>query len=323
MLAGFLLLLFSDFQSNHRLGERYIQQQQFAKALPYLEEAYATDPANYDNAFDLATLYLQMRDLSKARSVINRLLGNGEKAELHNLLGEIEEAEGHVDEAARQYETAARLDPTEKNLFDLGSDLLNHRGFQPALKVFVYAAGKYPLSARVRVGLGVAYYSLGQYDEAVGALCEAVDLSPSDKRAYDFLGRMYDISAPYAAAVSTRLARFVERYPDSPAANYYYALSLRKRALGGLTEQKAEVSLRRAVQADPEFTAAHFQLGLSYEDRGAFNEAIAQYQIAIRQEPSLEKAHYRLARLYAKEGKTAAARVEFAVVEKLKAAQGR
>jgi len=327
MFAGFVLLLASvnpsEFQSNHRLGEFYLGQHNFVRALPYLEKAYSADPADYVNAFDLATLYLQLKKNSQARAIVTDLLGKEDRAELHNLLADIEEADGHVDEAARQYEIAARLDPTEKNLFDLGSELLNHRGFEPALKVFVYAAGQYPKSVRVRVGLGVAHYSLGQYDEAVAALCGAVDLDPKDTKAYDFLGKMYDISPQYAGAVSTRLAHFAETYPTSAAANYYYALSLRRRTLGGSTANAAaaEPFLRKAVRNDPAFTAAHYELGLLCEDLGAATEAIQQYQIAIRQEPNLEKAHYRLARLYAKAGDAAKARQEFAIVDKLKKTQ--
>jgi tetratricopeptide (TPR) repeat protein len=327
MFAGIALLFVlvnpSDFATNHRLGEFYIRQKDFTRALPYLERAYSAQPADYANAFDLATLCLQLKKVSQARAIVTALLRQGDKAELHNLLADVEEADGHVDEAARQYEIAARLDPTEKNLFDLGSDLLNHRGFEPALKVFVYATGRYPKSVRARVGLGVAYYSLGHYDDAVAALCEAVDLDPKDTKAYDFLGKMYDVSPQYAGDVTTRLAHFVERYPASAAANYYYALSLRKRTLGGSAANAtaAEPFLRKAVRNDPAFTAAHYELGLLCEDLGASAEAIQQYQIAVRQQPDLEKAHYRLARLYTKAGQEQLARQEFAIVEKLKVKQ--
>jgi len=325
MFAGIALLFAlvnpSDFATNHRLGEIYIRQKDFARALHYLERAYSAQPADYTNAFDLATLCLQLKKTSQARAILADLLKQGDKAELHNLLADVEEADGRVDEAARQYEIAARLDPTEKNLFDLGSDLLNHRGFEPALKVFVYATDRYASSVRLRVGLGVAHYSLGQYDDAVAALCEAVDLDPKDTKAYDFLGKMYDVSPQYAGDVTTRLAHFVETYPASAAANYYYAMSLRKRTLGGsaAAAAAAEPFLRKAVHGDPEFTAAHYELGRMFEDRGASADAIRQYRIAVRQQPNMEKAHYRLARLYSRIGKAQLARQEFAILERLKA----
>src|ERR1039458_6979107 len=57
------------------------------------------------------------------------------------------------------------MDPSEKNLFDLGTDLLRHQAYRPALTLFRYAAGKYPQAARLQVGLGVSLYSTGNYTE--------------------------------------------------------------------------------------------------------------------------------------------------------------
>ena len=131
------------------------------------------------------------------------------------MLGDVEAASSHIEAAARSHEIAARADPSEKNLFDLGSFLVSHRGFDQARIVFEYATGRYPQSAKLRVGLGVADYSLGQYDRAVEALCQAVDLDPRDTKALDFLGKMYDISPAYADEVTKRLAGFVKSYPGT------------------------------------------------------------------------------------------------------------
>jgi tetratricopeptide (TPR) repeat protein len=205
LLVALVLQLPEGFAANHKMGEDYLKQNNLAAAVPYLERAYALNPTDYVNTYDLALTYLQVKSLEKSRRLVKELIQREDKAELHNLLGDIEEADGRVDEAAREYEAAARLDPTEKHLFDLGSDLLNHRGFEPALKVFEFAVQRYPQSARLRVGLGVGDYSLGRYDEAVQALCQAVDLDPRDTKALDFLGKMYDVSPQYADEVTKRL----------------------------------------------------------------------------------------------------------------------
>jgi tetratricopeptide (TPR) repeat protein len=310
-----------SFQPNHALGEFYIQQHRLSAAIPYLEKAREIDLSNYDNAYDLALAYLQTGLTAKSREVITELLREKDRAELHNLLGDVEEAQGHVTEAAQQYETAARMDPSEKNLFDLGSDLMLHRGFEPALKVFVFAAERYPKSAKVRVGLGTAHYSLGQYDDAVESLCQAVDLDPADTKALDFLGRMYDVSPRFAEEVTERLAHFVQTYPDNAAAHYYYALSLRKRALvpgSNGAQAKAEAHLLRAVQLNPAYAEAHFELGLLYEDEKLDANAIQEYQLATRLRSDLSKAHYRLGRLYQKNGQPVLAQKEFDAFEALK-----
>lgn len=211
-----------------------------------------------------------------------------------------------IDATARQLERTARLDPSENNLFDLGSYLLQHNGFAPGLTVFDYGVGRYPKSAPLRVGLGVALYSLRRYDEAVERLCEAVDLDPRDTKALDFLGKMQDISPQYASEVGRRLAHFAELYPKNAAANYYYGLSLGPRG---------EPYLEKAVELNPALTEAHYQLGSLYEEAGATGKAIAQYRIVIQQRPGSSRAHYRLARLYQKSGKPELARKEFALIK--------
>jgi tetratricopeptide (TPR) repeat protein len=311
----------NSFSANHRLGEFYLKQNTISSAIPYLEKAHELDPTNYINSYDLANAYLQVKSVEKSRVLVEQMIKHDDKAELHNLLGDVEEANGHIAEAAKEFELAARMDPTEKHLFDLGSDLLNHRGFQPALTVFEFSVQRYPESARLRVGLGVSYYSLGQYDKAVEALCQAVDLDPQDTKALDFLGKMYDVSAQYADDVTKHLAIFVHNYPNNASAQFYYGLSLRKRALtqSAANYRIAEGYLLRAVQLKPDFTDAHYELGVLYQDLQEDTKAIRQLEIAATLCPDMVKAHYRLGQLYKKNGRTDLARKEFSRIDALKA----
>ncbi len=301
--------------ANHLAGEYYLKQNNLKAGIPYLETAHRLDPANYINSFDLALAYSQSGSTDQSRALVNELLQRGDTAELHNLLGDVEEASGHADQAAHEYELAARMEPSEKNLFDLGSHLLNHRGLQPALTVFDFAVTRYPKSARLRVGLGVSYYSLGRYDDAVHSLCQAVDLDPKDTKALDFLGKMYDISPAYADEVTKRLSGFVRAYPLNASAAYYYGLSLHKRNMN----REAEYQLQHALALQPGFTDAHYELGVLYQDQHEPAKAITQFEIATKQRPEYLQAHYHLAQLYKKAGKTALANSEFGQIEELKA----
>ena len=86
---------------------------------------------------------------------------------MHNLLAQIEEKDGQFVAAANQYELAAHIEPSENNLFDWASELLLHRTLDPAVAVFEDGARRYPDSQRMMVGLGMAYYARGNYDDAV------------------------------------------------------------------------------------------------------------------------------------------------------------
>jgi Tfp pilus assembly protein PilF len=314
-----------SFAANRSLAEYYIHHGQIRAALAWLEKAERIKPGDYRNSYDLALARLETRDLDGARKLVRDMLSRQDRGELHNLLGDVEEAAGNTDAAAREYERAARMDPSEKNLFDLGTDLLRHRAYSPALTTFQYATGKYPKSAGLRVGLGIALYSLGKYDDAVETLCRAVDLDPKDTRALDFLGGMYDVSPELAGEVTRRLAHFADLYPDNASADYYYALSLRKRNLtGGLngTESKVEALLKNALALRPDFADAHYQLALLYSDQHRMKEAVGELEETIRLRPDMKPAHYRLAQLYEAQGKAQLAHKEFEAFRQLQDRNG-
>lgn len=317
------LVAANTFQEDHRLGELYAQKGDFKTAATYLRRAYVADPAHYDNAYDLALALIESGATQEARQVIQTLLKQHDKAELHNLLGEVEERDGHAQQSVEQYEIAARMDGSEKNLFDLANELLLHNGAQPALTVLQFATGKYPQSARLQVAVGIAQYSLGRWDQAVDALCRAVDLDPRDTRALEFLGKMHDIAPDKLDQVGNRLALFAHRYPDNAAANYYYALNLRQRTAADNTTagNEAEKFLLRAARLKPDWPEPHYELALLYENESRAEKAMVEYEETIRLKPDFAKAHYRLARLYEKAGKREMAQAEFKAFQALKAKQ--
>ena len=176
----------------------------------------------------MALAYLLTGRLNDARQLVQDLLKRKNTAELHNLLGEIEEKDGQFVVAANEFEAAAHVDPSESNLFDWGSELLLHRTLGPAVEVFQQATERYPNSPRLMIGLGMALYARGNYDDAVKALLKAADLNPSDPRCYLFLSKAYDSSPGQAEEVIQRFRRFAELQPHNAQALYYYAMSLWK-----------------------------------------------------------------------------------------------
>lgn len=57
-------------------------------------------------------------------------------------------------------------------------------------------------------------------------------------------------------------------------------------------------SYERAVNLNPRYAVAHYNLASAYEDVEAFDEALAEYQTAVRADPKFYFAHNNLARLY-------------------------
>ncbi len=310
-----------SFAAHHNLGEFYIRQGNLAAAIPHLEEAQQLDPAHYANGYDLALLYFQTGRLPPARAQLQRLMQLKDAAELHSLLGDVEDRAGNLVAAAEAYERAARMEENEDHLLDLGNSLIRINAFDAAAQIFQYSLVNYPRSAKLRVGMGIAYYSRGQYGDAVKTLCEAVDLDPTDARAYLFLGEMYGVSVEMAEEITRQMAQFVKHHPRNALAHYYYAVNLRQgrrsAEIAGDLKQ-IETLLKTAIALDPKLAQAHYELGVFYAGQRRDSEAIEALRNAVKLNPDLEKAHYRLARLYQRAGQSTLAAKEMEIFQRLK-----
>jgi len=310
-----------NYDANHNLGELYVRGGKVAAATHYLEQAQRIKPDSYDNGYDLALAYVTTSRPADARQLLQNLLKQKDSAELHNLLGEVEEKDGKFVPAANEFELAAHLDPSESNLFDWGSELLLHRTLDPAIQVFQSAAERYPNSPRLAIGLGIAYYSRGNYDAAVKSLLKAADLSPADSRVYPFLSRAYDSSPSQADEVIARFRRFAEQQPGNGRAQYYYAMSLwkGKRAQDpNLDLTQIATLLKKSIALDPSLAEAHLQLGNLYSDQQKYADSIPEYQRALELNSDLADAHYRLGQAYVHTSEKERAQDQLQVYQKIR-----
>ena len=278
----------TSYDANHDLGEFYIQSGRFADALPLLKSAYGIKPDAYDNSYDLAMADLLLGRLDEARQIVDKLLGERDRGELHNLLAQIDEKQDKFVDAANEYAIAAHLDPTEENLFDWGSEALLHATYDPAIAIFQAAVGRYPNSARLQVGLGLSFYSRDKFDDAVKALLNAVALTPGDPRCYYFLSKAYDSSPNRADEVIQAFRRYAESESQNALAQYYYALSLWKgrRSEGSSPElQQVETLLKKAISLNDRLPEAHLQLGDLYADQHLYEKSIPEYRTRSCPEP--------------------------------------
>jgi len=293
-----------SFAAQQSLGEFYLQQGRLSDGIPYLEKAMQIKPDDYNTGYDLSLAYLKSDNLTKAAEQLKAMIKRHETAELDGLLAEAFEKSGDYKNAGVTYDRAALLDPSEDNVFDLGSFLLQHPHYEgfldKALVIFRYGVQQYPRSAKLNVGLGVTLYAEGKYDDAVQTLCSAVDLDPSDPKPYQFLGKVSKASPSLMPIIQDRLESFVRRYPENGPANYYYAMILWKQSDGGMAEnrQMIEDLLKKAISADPQFYDAYFQLGVLYQDENKYADAITEFNQTLKLQPDYNRAHYHLVLLY-------------------------
>ena len=307
-------------ETNSALGALLLDNGRASEAIPFLERAALLAPDDFGLSYAVAKAYTDAGKLDQAHDKIGDLLAHHDKSELHHLLGDVMEKQGHALEAVRAYQRAAELSPTEGNLFDWGSELLLHRASEPAVEVFTRGTHLYPKSVRMLTALGVAWYARGSYDQAVQHLCAASDLDPSATGPYLFMGKIYATEKARPEAIEARLKRFAKLQPENPFANYYYALALHRRAAGSEAAEnaaRAEALLQKAIRLDPTLATAQVQLGILYAERKDFARAIRSYQAAIAAAPKLEEAHYRLGQIYMLTGEKAKGRSELELYRQL------
>ncbi len=311
-----------DFQANHNLAEFYIQSGKLPQAIPLLEKAQQIHPTSYDNGYNLALAYFLTGRLTESRQLVESIAQQKDTGELHNLLGKIDEKDGKFVEAANEFETATRMDPSEDNLFAWGSELLLHRTYEPAIQVFQQATQRFPNSPRLWIGLGMALYSRGRYEESIKALLSAADLNPTDPRCYLFLSKAYLSSPSQADDVIQRFRRYAELQPNNALAQYYYAVSLwkgKRSEASSINYQQVESLLQKSIALDDKLAEAHLQLGILYADQHEYAKSLPEYTRAVTLNPNLPDAHYRLGQYYVRSGDKERAQREFQTFQQLQA----
>jgi tetratricopeptide (TPR) repeat protein len=311
-----------DYDANHNLGEFYIQTGKTASAIPFLEHAQHANSGAYNNGYDLALAFDETGKLDEARQQIQRLISLHDSAELHSLLGEVEEKSRNYLSSAAQYEQATRLEPSEQNILNWGAELLLHQTFAPAIEVFKAGTQRFPGSAQLHDGLGIAFYGAGQTDDAVRAFFRASDLTPSDPLPLTFLGKACDgTSPPLVGQIRSRLQSFLDRNAQSAELSYYLAMCLWKT---NQTESKAdrdfqvESLLKQALTLDPNYAESYFQLGVLYAEERKYAAATEQFELALKISPNAANTHYRLGQALARLGNQTRAQEEFAAFKKLR-----
>ena len=311
-----------SYDANHNLGEFYIETGKIGSAIPFLKQAQEVNPSSYNNGYDLALALEQTERLAEAREQLQKLIALRDSAELHSLLGEVEEKSRNYVASAAQYEQAARMESSEQNILNWGAELLLHQTFAPAIEVFKAGTQRFPQSAQLQNGLGIALYGAGQIDDAAGAFFRASDLAPTNSLPLTFLGKACDGASPdIVAQIRSRLQSQMSHDSQSAQLNDDLAACLWKEGPIDSRPKLAgqiESLLRNALALDPNYSDAYFRLGNLYAEQHRYEDAVAQYDRALKLGASSANIHYRLGQALSRSGNRARAQEEFATFERLR-----
>jgi tetratricopeptide (TPR) repeat protein len=179
---------------------------------------------------------------------------------------------------------AIGLDPSEEeNYLDLGSLYIEQRQPQQAVELINQALQHVEPSARLLTTRGAAFTWLNESQQAARDFAQADELAPEQLYGAVGLSMLLRRNQDLPHAIELLGIKLAQR-SDDPILNYLLADTLiRTGAQPGQPAFSQAVSLlRKTLALDPKFQKAHVSLGKLYLRSSRTNEAIDQFEEALR-----------------------------------------
>ena len=182
-------------------------------------------------------------------------------------------------------------------------------------------AGETNVASRTRVQAinrmneGIRLFDRGNTEDAEKALQDVIQLDPSYAAAHHTLGQIYKQQNKLAEA-ETAFQGAIATMAAEPDSQYFYDLGAVQTARGdaetAATEREVRFraaigSFQEALKLDPQLYKAHYRMGMLYERLGMFEQADAAYRKTMELKPSYSPAFVSLGNMYVDRGDAAAA----------------
>lgn len=345
MIARFALLLWFAWQSLSPEALQHMQagiaaekQQQFEQAIVEFRKATELDPTYPDAFISLGQANIESGNYGAAIAPLKRAVElNGDSVPAHQLLGYSLLAQGYAAEAIphleRAHDTAAigiaqiqtgQLTDAVTNLqaalaaHPNDTDLLYYLGRASGLlskqMIDTLLAGA-PDSARAHQAMAENYFVLRRMPDAEGEFKQALKIRPHLPEAHLELGEVYAGAFQWPKAEE----EFREQTKLQPGnAEAFYRLGDAMLQQGKAHEARQE--LIRADKLQPDMPETLYALGKAASLEGdsvAAEKAWTRLLSIEKESPLAAQAHFGLANLYRKQGKTEAAQSEMREFQRL------
>jgi tetratricopeptide (TPR) repeat protein len=260
---------------------------------------------------------IDARDLADAETVVvHELAADTRNTKWIVLLAEIRLDQHRFVESLQLLQSAIHLDGGSSQTRLLAG--LDYVGLQrndlaePELRA---ATDLDPTNPQVLYYLGRLLYAKNWFDEAIDVTQRALAYDPTLVRAYDNLGLCYEAKQMFDQAQKQFLAGVAEQRRTGIKTEWP-ALDLGTMLIKQEQFAEAKPYIREALEINPDSAEAHFRFGCILE-RGDPRSAVAELKKAIQLDAHLASAHYRLAQLYRRLGKSSEAETELLSFQKL------
>lgn len=298
------------------LGQTWMLLKEPAKAAAAFQAALRADSGNADLLYNTALALDDCGQAAEAEPLLARMPNVESSAEAQSLYGDVDEQLAHYEDAAKHYANAVQLEPSEANLYMLGIEFLRHWTFDAAAKEFNAGVRLFPQSQRMHLGLGVALYGGGKYDEAIPVFADLLAENPGNNMYAELLGRTCTVLTEGDQPKCAGLIDYAQKHPKDAVLATYAATSILHQPANSSQLDLARHLLETAIAASPNLPEAHFGLGLLLQTESQWPQSIPELRTAIRLRPTYASAHYRLALALSHTGHHDEANAEIALEQK-------
>lgn len=304
----------NDPTTLHGLAFLYSETGNFEKAASFEARYAGLEPNDPTAANRAVELYLKAGKAQAAIALATQTLAKKDGADLRSLLGKAYALQNNHANAAEQWQRACVLNPYEENYyFEAARESLMDGN--PGAAINTVQTGKkiFAKSPQLELLLGIAYYALEEYTNAIDAFLNAIHMDPAVEQPYTFIARTMDHTPSRVPEILAAFKALAEKMPDSYLSTYFYGKAL----LVNGDEEQAEALLKKSVTLNGAYWESHLELGKTLDQKGQLEAALGEFRKAIDLNPKDATAHYRLGGLYDRLGKADEAKREYAIHKSL------
>jgi tetratricopeptide (TPR) repeat protein len=303
------------------LGQLWLEAHKPERAAEAFAAALQQDPGNPDLLLNRATALEEAGLTGQASEILANLPGADQSAAAQSLLGDIDEKSGAFQKAVQDYIRAADLDPSETNTWVVGIEFLRHWTFDAAIREFEAGTAKFPQSARMRLGLGVAYYGNATYAKAISVFADLLDGDTGNGLYAELLGLSCTAVMQETKGRCSALLSYAKSHPGDAKVSVDAASTLVE---GAATDEQVSLArklLQSAIAANPKLAEAQYEMGVLMQNQGDWMGSISNLKAAVELKPSFSQAHYRLALAYWRSGGKQEGQAEMELAKKYRKQQ--
>ena len=305
-------------------------KEHYSAAMQQFLEILRLNPRDVDAHINLSNLFEQEGDFVASAGEMQKAVSlTSGRGDLCLVLGQKQQRAGRYADAVESYQAALKSEPSLVEAhYGMGLALRSLRRLPEAAAEFRAVLSANPRHAGAHYELGRLLVGEDDFAGAAAHLQQAAALDPGMPEAHLELGNVYhkqgkiaDAESEFQAALRAKpdlspaiyeLATLAKERGDSQAARAYFARireldrnridgtranALNAEGIQFMSQGKlpeALAAFRKALESDPVFATAAYNMGVVLAHQGAQAEAMQAFRNAIRLRPGFAAAHFGL-----------------------------